>query len=88
VEGLLLDYVQNAKETQSKLKVLESVKITYAHMVTNRSSNNLVYIIAILSNIVSTTNGASSNFISRTPKATKYSLRKAIIRRVHVDETK
>ncbi len=57
-------------------------------MVTNRSTNNLVYIIAILSTIVSTTNGASTNFISRTPGATRYSLRKAIVRRAHVDETK
>ncbi len=88
MERLLHDYVQNAKETKSKLKVLESVKIAYSHMVVNRSSNNLVYIIAILSTIVSTTNGASTRFISWTLGTTRYSLRKTIVRRVHVDETK
>ncbi len=86
VKRLLLDYVQNEKETKNKLKVLESLKIAYAHIVANRSINNLVYITAILSAIVSTTNGTSTNFISKTLGVTRYSLRKVIVRRVHVDE--
>jgi hypothetical protein len=46
-----------------------------------------VYKNAILSTIVSSTNGTSYNFISKALRATRYSLKKAIVKRVHVDET-
>jgi DNA polymerase sigma len=46
-----------------------------------------VYRDAIFSAIVSSTNGASQNFIPKALRATRYSLRKALIIKVHVDET-
>lgn len=56
-------------------------------MTLNKSSKNRVYRNAILFAIVSSTNGASQNFIPKALRATRYSLRKALIRKVHVDET-
>jgi hypothetical protein len=45
-----------------------------------------VYRNAIFSIVVSSTNGAFQNFISKALGATRYSLKKVIVRRVHVDE--
>jgi hypothetical protein len=72
---------------QKQLKVLESFRSTYTPMTLNKSSKNQVYRNAIFSAIVSFTNGASQNFIPKALRATRYSLRKALIRKVHVDET-
>jgi len=43
VEDLLPNYAKNAKTIESKLKVLESVRLAYTHMTFNRSYENQVY---------------------------------------------
>jgi hypothetical protein len=71
--------MQNKKQIEKALRVFNSVKLAYGHMATNRSSFNLMYQNVILSIVVSSKNGASQSFISKTIGARKYSLKKTII---------
>ncbi len=57
-------------------------------MAASRFNANLIYRNALLSTIVSCKNGASQSFISRTVGANKYSLRKAIAKRIYVGQAR
>jgi hypothetical protein len=55
-------------------------------MATNRSNENVVYQNALLSVVVSSKHKGSQSFMSKTIGVSRYSLKKAIVRRVHVDQ--
>ncbi len=65
----------------------ESVENCSAKMASNISGQNLVNRNAILFAVVSREHGASQSFISRRLGNNKYSSEKAIVRRIHVDQT-
>ncbi len=88
LQDVLLDFVQEMRNTQRSLKVLKNFKLAYGHIIANRSNVNLIYRNALLSTIVSCKNGASQSFISRTIGANKYSLRKAIVRRIYLGQAR
>jgi len=82
----LLEIAQKAKDAKRLCKVFESVKFAYVHMATNRSNENVVYQNALLSVVVSSKHKGSQSFMSKTIGVSRYSLKKAIVRRVHVDQ--
>jgi hypothetical protein len=48
VQALLLEFVKHGKETEKKLKLLESMKDAYAQLVAQKAKDNLPYRNALL----------------------------------------
>lgn len=84
--GLLPSFMKETKETEEKLKLVSSVQQAYNQMVANKSTENSMYRNALLSAVVSPTNGPSQLFLARTLKATRHTLRKAVVRRAYIDD--
>jgi len=59
LQDVFPNFVQEMRDTQRSLKVLENVKSTYGHMAANRSNANLIYRNALLFVVVSYKSGAS-----------------------------
>jgi hypothetical protein len=57
-------------------------------MAASKSNANLIYQNAFLSTIVLCKNGVSQSFILKIIGANKYSLRKAIVRRIYVGQAR
>jgi hypothetical protein len=79
LQDLLLEFLHKQKDIENLFKVLSNVKSAYAHMVANKNDFDLVYRNVVLSSIVSTKNGASQSFISKTLGANRYSLREVVV---------
>lgn len=83
--GLLSEFMKETKATEEKLKLVSSVQQAYSQMVANKSTENSIYRNALLSAVVSPTTGPSQLFLARTLRATRHTLRKAIVRRAYID---
>ena len=84
--GLLPEFMKETKATEEKLKLVSSVQQAYSQMVANKSTENSIYRNALLSAVASPTTGPSQLFLARTLKATRHTLRKAIVRRAYIDD--
>ena len=77
--------MKETKATKEKLKLVSSVQQACIQMVANKSTENSIYKNALLSAILSPTNGPSQLFLARTLRATRHTLRKIIVRRSYFD---
>jgi hypothetical protein len=82
---LLPKFARNARNTEQKSCLVESLKFAYAQLASNKSKENLPVKNALLTIAVSNQIGPSQRFISKAIGGTKYLLGKVVSRRIHGD---
>jgi hypothetical protein len=89
VKCLLPKFGRDVKETKCKLALLKSLKAAYMQLKVHKSKENLSFIYALLTVVVSNNSGGpSQHFISKIINGTKYLMGKAVMRKIHVDLTR